>query len=221
MPRLDSDSNVISHWQYPVENFSTSALEFYAAVERALEPRQIPDLATSRVDWKEGGVLSAKRVYLRVQRGKLAFDVCAAPFGTGFFFSSWLTELPAKFGVLILLAILFAGFFCLIVSIQVFGFLSGLFLGVIGFPVLLFLLAAAVRWGNVGVAAEDAILATPILGWLYTRLFKPDTFYRMDTTMMFQSAVHAAVLEAVDSLFSAKGIRAMTELERKPIMKGL
>jgi uncharacterized YccA/Bax inhibitor family protein len=173
------------------------------------------------VDWKEGGLLSARREYLRVKRGKLSFDVCAAPFGTGFFFSSWLIELPAKYGVLILLAVIFFGFCFLGVCVQVAGFWWGLFLGAIGFPVLLLLFAYVVRRGNVGVAVEDAILATPILGWLYARIFKPNTFYKMDTTMMFQSAVHAAVLEVVESLLSAKGVRAMTELERKPIMKGL
>ena len=57
-------------------------MEFYASVEQALQPRQIPDYAVSRIDWREGGVFTARREYLRVRRGKLAFDICAAPFGS-------------------------------------------------------------------------------------------------------------------------------------------
>ena len=37
-------------------------------------------------------IASAKREYLRMQRGKYAFDICAAPFGNGFFVSWWFTS---------------------------------------------------------------------------------------------------------------------------------
>jgi hypothetical protein len=36
---------------------------------------------------------------------------------------------------------------------------------------------------------------------------------------MFQEAVHNAVLEVVDGMTASKGIRALTESQRKPIMK--
>jgi hypothetical protein len=41
----------------------------------------------------------------------------------------------------------------------------------------------------------------------------------MDTALMFQESVHNAVLEVVDCITAAKGIRALTEAERKPILK--
>ena len=81
MARLGKASTVLFHWHHPLENFQTSTMEFYAAVEQALAPKLIPDYSTSRVDWREGGVLSARREYLRVKRGKLV--ICAAPFGRG------------------------------------------------------------------------------------------------------------------------------------------
>ena len=43
--------------------------------------------------------------------------------------------------------------------------------------------------------------------------------HKVDTTLMFQSVVHTAVLEVVEQLLSAKGARPLTELERKPIMR--
>jgi hypothetical protein len=75
MAKLGKDATVISHWHHPVENFQTSTMEFYAAVEQALKPREIPDYSVSRIDWREGGVLTARREYLRIKRGKLAFDL--------------------------------------------------------------------------------------------------------------------------------------------------
>jgi hypothetical protein len=50
------------------------------------------------------GLLSAKREYLHVRRGKLAFDICGAPFGTGFFLSCWLAEMAPSWGLLYLAA---------------------------------------------------------------------------------------------------------------------
>lgn len=221
MATFGSNPHVISHWHHPIASFQTSSLEFYAAVEQTLRPHAIPNLSTSRVDWKEEGVLSAKREYLRIRRGKLAFDVCAAPFGADFFFSSWLTELPPKYGILFAVAIVLAGLLFLGVCVQAAGYWVGFLLAVIGFPVLLLLLAYLVRQGTFGAAVENAVLAIPVFGWLYATLFKPNTFYKMDTTLAFQAAVHSVVVEVVDQLLSARGLRTMTELERKPILKGL
>lgn len=63
------------------------------------------------------------------------------------------------------------------------------------------------------------MLAIPVLGLLYVKFFAPPTYYKTDTAIMFQSVVHAAVLEVVDQLLSTKGVRALTEHERKPIMR--
>ena len=52
---------------------------------------------------ERGGILSAKREYLRVRRKELAYDICGAPFGNGFFFSSWLGEVPSLFWRMVLL----------------------------------------------------------------------------------------------------------------------
>lgn len=127
MAKLGKNANVISHWHHPVGNFNTSTMEFYAAIEVALQPRQIPEYSTSRIDWRESGMVSAQREYLRVRRGKLAFDLCAAPFGTGFFFSWWLAELPSSHPLL--WAALFFFSLCLI-----FGLCVGIY-GVWGVPI--------------------------------------------------------------------------------------
>src|SRR5437868_3878078 len=85
-------SVVVSHWSTLIENLQASPLQFYQSVEAALTRRQVPETKNSRVDYKESGVLSAQREYLHITRERMIFDVCAAPFGTGFFVSWWLAE---------------------------------------------------------------------------------------------------------------------------------
>src|ERR1043166_9032803 len=99
-------SQVVSHWSQLVEGLKASPLAVYSGIEIGLKARSIPELTIERVDWRESGVLSAKREYLRVAWGRLAFDVCAAPFGTGFFFSTWLTELVNPYARLIAIGLL-------------------------------------------------------------------------------------------------------------------
>ena len=79
---------VYSHWCHLFPQISSPPSAFYALLEAALEERKIPKVAISRVYHKEGGLLSAQREYLRMNFDRLVFDVCGAPFGTGFFVSS-------------------------------------------------------------------------------------------------------------------------------------
>lgn len=59
----------------------------------------------------------------------------------------------------------------------------------------------------------------PVLSAIARTLVKPWTYYRIDTAMMFQTATHTAVLEVIDSITVAKGIKGLTETERKPVMR--
>lgn len=71
-----------------------------------------------------------------------------------------------------------------------------------------------------GLFAELA--SVPYVGFIFRLLAaaaKPLTYYRVDTALMFQSVTHGAVLEALDGSIAAKGSRALTELERKPVMR--
>jgi hypothetical protein len=106
--QMAKQANVISHWYQLIENFQSSPMVFYAALEKAVEERWVPEIHSSRIEHKEGALASANREYLRMHRGKHAFDICAAPFGTGFFVSWWFTEPPLRFAFLYTLAF-FAG----------------------------------------------------------------------------------------------------------------
>ncbi len=159
------DTLVFSHWYHLTENIQQSTQEFYSRLEQTIKKRDLPDVRISRIDFKEGNIFSAQREYLRVKRKELVFDICAAPFGNGFFISWWLGE---KMGALLSL-----------------------------------------------------LLLVPFLGALIAKTSRPATYYRLDTTLMFQESVHLAVLEILDGLTEAKGLRALSESERKPIISDL
>ena len=228
--------DVVAHWHKLIENFQTSPKDFYTTVELGLDARSIPGLKVARVKWSEGGVLSPDREYLRVSGDRHIMDLCAAPFGTGFFFSSWTVTRRARFVPLYLMLVAFASFvlwaflqwmFALAWP-QVGGAAGALLrlvltspfvLGPAGFIVALGMVSLLARMGYVDF--ELAMLAVPIVGAIYRGLFAPDTYYRLDTLLMLRAAVHSAMMEAIDGLTTQKGLRALTDDERKPVFNKL
>jgi len=85
-----AEATVVSNWHNLLAGFQASPKQFYASVEEAINKREIPDCKLSRVSISEGGIFSSSREYLRVTRKDFKFDICASPFGKGFFVSWWL-----------------------------------------------------------------------------------------------------------------------------------
>jgi len=158
----ETPKTVLAQWSTLVEGLQWSPKDFYVSVEQAIGRRQLPDIFLSRVSYAEGGLFSAKREYLRVTRKDHIFDICGAPFGTGFFFSSWLGERPQ---------------------------------------------------GCLGL-----LMVVPVLN-IFVGMLRRETYYKIDTAMMFRESVQNAVFEVIDGLTTAKGIRSLSELERKPVMR--
>jgi len=59
----------------------------------------------------------------------------------------------------------------------------------------------------------------PILSLIAKALVKPWTYYRVDTVTMFQTATNSAVQEVIQAITSERGIQALPEAERKPVMR--
>ena len=146
--------------------------------------------------------------------GPFTFDICAAPFGTSFFFSWWLTkrapDLAMVYGCLGLLALPLS--FALFINW--FGAVKGFLVFLVALGVAGVALRNAAQQGASGV--EDAILAIPVFGPLYDRFLKPVTYFSVDSRIMFEEAVHGTVLKIVEGLLSAKGARALSPEEAKP-----
>jgi hypothetical protein len=215
---MAKETQVISHWYQLIEEFQASSQAFYESLAAAIARRQVPDTESSRIEFKEGGLLTANRQYLHIIRGKHAFDVCAAPFGTGFFFSWWLTELPPGSGILYFIGVAFVVMFLMFIFFQG-GIIIGCLLSVALIPFALWAIGSGIREGTIG--GEDVVLSIPYLGAIYERIFKPTTYYKIDTALMFQEAIRNAVIEVIDQMTTAKGLRALSEAERKPVMKRL
>jgi len=154
---------IISHWSTMIEGLAASPQEFFQAVEEAINRKEMEKVKFSRYTWSESGVLSAKREYLRVKRKDHAYDICGAPFGNGFFVSTWL--------------------------------------------------------GNFESGIWALLFSIPVIGIIVEKMFKPLTYYQIDTALMYQALVHSAVLEVIDDMTKAKGLRTLSESERKPEMR--
>ena len=179
-------SEILSHWHKLFEGFQESPQQIYSQLEQAIDKREIPDVKISRISYPEAGALSARREYLRIRRKEHIFDICAAPFGTGFFISWWLGKGPRLSRPLIILLIILL------------------------LPIIIVLML-------IPILLIPIIPPIAVVVWLSRRV----TYYRIDTALMFQDSVHSAVLEVIDQATEGKGIKALSELEKKPVMSDL
>lgn len=212
-------SEELSHWARLFEQFNYSPREFYLLVEKNLDARQVPGAGVEFRRLPEGGILSPERLYLSVKRERLIFLLCAAPFGTGFFVSTRLIDYRSEanlFDYLVALALL--GGIGLGVASQA-GLVPGLFVIGLLFTLFwsLFRKAAAVG----GEWMDDNFAELPVLGPIYEALFRPDSYFRRDAAEMFRQAVHNAVMQSVDEMTTAKGVRGLTAEERTPVLRNL
>jgi hypothetical protein len=222
MPR-HSDGVVLSNWHTLFEDFSTSTQDFYAAVEAAIADRNLPDIKTSRVFFSEGGIGSAKREYLRIERQRIVFDISSAPYGKGHFFSWWLAKIPAKYGLFIVIGIalgclpfclIFLGILLKIFEGSLFGMVVLPFVSLLVIPAVFLLLGLGVERGLIG--DEEWVLSIPWVGYLYYVVFNPVSYYRLDTAMMFRDSIRSAVNEVINDLREEKGLRLLGDEELRP-----
>lgn len=207
--------NVADHWYTLVPDFNTSAKEFYNAIEQELKSRQVPGLEIFHVDFAEGGVLSHKREYLRLTRERLVFDICAAPFGTAYFFSCRYAEIPRVIRVWQLFIVLLAGFIFGILALKYLGLLAPIvLLGGVG--LLFFTLSNAVALGLDQL--DEALVNSPVFGAIYENWFRKETYYRIDTRIMYRDTVNEVVQAKVEETTGAKGIKQLKFNKSSPIL---
>lgn len=211
--------DVIEHWYALLPNFQASAQEFYGSIEQELKARQVPGLEMSRVEFAEGGLLSAKREYLRMCRERLVFDVCAAPFGTAYFFSCRFAEIPPVIKLWELLVAFFG--FCVTYYIfyRVFGFFFGSVLLLVALCGLVYLLRNAIAMGLRDLDAT--LIKIPVIGPIYEVFFRKETYYRQDTRLMYLETVSTVVRELVEEVAAAKGVRMLQISQYSPVMSEL
>lgn len=206
---------VHDHTYYLVPNFNFSSSEFYGSIEKELQTRKVPGLEISRIELSEGGLLSDNREYLRLKRERLVLDICAAPFGTNYFFSFRFVELPLVIKPLDLLVFLVG----LVIFFALLAKLLGTLWGIVALIVILaFSMWVARNALALGLKDLDAsLLKTPVIGPLYEIFLRKETYYREDTRLMYLTTVREINQKLVEDVTAAKGIKLLKRYERKPL----
>lgn len=210
---------VIEHWYSLVHGQNFSSRDFYDEVERAVADQRIPSLQSKRVDLSEGGVLSDKREYLRFNRERLYFDVCAAPVGVNYFFSFRFYALPPVVRWWEIAAVLAFLWFLFELSVRH----VGLFLG----PALLVAACALAAWtarNAIGLGLRDldaSLLRTPVVGPIYERFLRKDSYFRQDVRIAYGSIVSGIVKQEAERVTAAKGALLVREFCYSPVFDGL
>lgn len=206
----------MNHWIASADDFTLAPQEFYDSVEKEIFALKIPGLEISRVDYAEGGLLSDNRVYLRLIRERLAFDVCAAQFGTRYFFSCRTVYSPAEvkfWHVLVVLGGLYGIFY------ELAQFLSIVMAGV---ALLGLVLAVCLMFRNVVASGlndiDTLLLKIPAIGPIYERVFRKETYYRFDTRLMYLDTVPAVIQKLADDVTGAKGVKLVRQYQSAPIL---
>jgi hypothetical protein len=192
---------VHAQWYVPVLDKQSNASEFYTSVENAIGQRNFPGVTLERIVFREGGLLSFKREYLRVERERAVLDICSADFGSCWYFSCRAATILWTLRVWeLLVLILTLGSFAAI-YITIFGVFIAQFvmLGTFLAPLLLCLLAGS--WPGL----DSYLMRVPVLGSIYESFFRRLTYYRLDTQRMFLDIVNSIVREQATLFCKAMG----------------
>jgi hypothetical protein len=222
-----------------IENFNYSPKEFYVVLAKALEARRIPGLSAGLVKLFESVSGSPKRLYMTVDRERFVYYICAAPFGSGFFFSWRLVDerrpgewyhslglfLLVGLASMVLSTILF---FPIVQLLSAIGFDALSIAMVTPFvPATFFILQVVLLWSLMRCAAIPGyeklaivIERTPIVGRVFERFFRPDTYYRHDSQEMFKKAFENALNETIEAVTMPQGTRKR-DMPDAPIVSNL
>ena len=94
-------------------------------------------------------------------------------------------------------------------------------------PIALFLLLFTAIWSIMRCAAlpryerlASVLERIPIVGRIFERFFRPDTYYREDSKQMYQKVFDAVINETIDAVATPRGIR-QNETNRSPTVDRL
>jgi len=210
------EAEVLNHWIAAADGYQCQPTEFYQAIEHTIKERCLPGLEMTRIEFSEGGALSHKRTYLRMIRERLVFDVCAAQFGNGSFFSCRMAQIPVVVHLSQLLIV--------IVGLLIVLYLSMRFVGVFLGPIVLMALllgACYVLRNTVAMGLRDldtALIQSPLFGAIYEAWFRKETYYRVDTRLIYLDTVSNIVKKLAEDVTGQKGVKLVRQYELAPIL---
>lgn len=207
---------VLDHWISFADGFSYPPQDFYTEVEKQLELRRVPGMDLLRVEFSEGSILSGKRIYLRMMRERLVFEACAIPFGTTYVFSCRTVYAPATIKIWHIL-ILIVGFSLIYSGLE--KLLGGLFAIVALITLIVAVAQVFQNAGSLDFSDLDALLLdTPVIGPIYERFWRKDTYFRQDTRLAYLALVPQIIKDLASEITGEKGIKLTRQWERAPIL---
>jgi hypothetical protein len=209
-------AEVLNHWFAFADGFQTSTLEFYDALAKELSAREVPQMELSRIELPEGGLLSQKRIYLRMLRERLVFDVCASPFGTGFFFSCRTAEIPLAIPLAELAFAVVLGLSVAAILVYWLGFILGAVTVLLGLAGSVFVLRNSVSMGLQNL--DTTLLQIPVLGPLYEVFLRKETYHRIDSRLCYLEVVPTLVKKLAEDTAAAKGVKLVRQYELAPVL---
>ena len=194
---------VQSHWYVPLLDFRSDPEAFYRSIEEELAKRQVPESIVERISFRDGNRLSASRSYLRLRRERAVLDICSAPFGTSWYFSCRCASIPRPlYWWEVWLAMLgVAGFFG--IYWHLFGLITGSIVFGSSAVFLLLVLFSARNW----VSLDEFVSAMPVIGGLYEKYFRPETYHRQDQRLIYGDLVVTIVRDKVKEYCAAGGVQ--------------
>jgi len=213
------NNRLLSYWSKLFDQFLCSPREFYQAIEANLSAREVPDLDGGYMMLREGNILTRKRLYLHLRRERLVCEICAAPFGTGYFVSSRVFDRRKQ---ATLLDYFIA--FCLFIGL-------GMWMGTEYDWIIMVVAIGTIIctiWSFMRLAAsptmkwlDERLYVMPTIGPIYESFFHPLTYFREDQNNMYRQAVHEAVMSTVDQVTKPLGLKPLSTEERKPTVREL
>jgi hypothetical protein len=202
---------------YQLQRFS--AVTVYESIIEAVSKLKIPGTKYGPEIQHESGVFSAYRSYLKIEREFSQFLVCAAPVGESYFVSvRKIDRFPhVKIIHYLLGAVAVMGLFTL--SVVVAGPVGGVVFFAVGLAFLWSIMRYAAHVAK-GWLAEH-LHEIPVLGPLYLRWFRPDTYFRQDVHSAFMVLVDSVIKGVIQSLEQAQGVRPVTESQPSPVIRDL
>jgi hypothetical protein len=214
------NDEMLDHWIAPVEGFSFPPSEFYATVEKEMARLKIPGMRISQKLFHEGGILSDKRLYLRLLRERLAFDICAAPFGSGYYFFScrMMRLMPIiKLWHIAVVAFFFGTIYALLIQFLEPKFamiaLAGLFLAI-----------GQILRNPIALGLSDldlTLLNIPVIAPFYEILFRKFSYYRHDMEIMYLQTIPQIIKRLAEEVTGGQGIRLERQYQYSPVLGNL
>jgi hypothetical protein len=179
------------HWYVLIPDFEISTAEFYQSIEDELKRQKIPGLDITEVEFPEGNLMSPNRIYLRLARERLLFEVCAAPFGTSWFFSCRFSEIPLYVRFWELIVMLGALYGLFMAYFLAFGTFWGITVFAVTILGLVYLFNGVVPMGLGQL--DSKLVRFPVIGPFYEIFIRRNTYFRQDTRLMYCNIVDQIV----------------------------